>query len=200
MIDWHVLKDNDPNKHIDVALEFFEEFSAAYSSNDNIIWEICNEPNGPGWPQIKSYAEQVIPVIRQNSDGIIVVGTPNYSSEPNVASQDPLSGSNIMYTLHFYAGTHGDSYKVNAETAMTNGCAVFITEWGTTASSGTGASDLVASEGWVDWMALNNLSWCNWSFCNKDEGCSILSVPAGFAGPWNVSDFTTNGAWIMERL
>ena len=40
-------------------------------------------PNGTGvdWLKIKSYAEQIIPIIRKNDpDGIILIGTPAWAS------------------------------------------------------------------------------------------------------------------------
>jgi endoglucanase len=54
IIDWHVLNDNpsdrskngDPNFYIEEAKEFFAEMSALYKDRDNVLYEICNEPNG----------------------------------------------------------------------------------------------------------------------------------------------------------
>ena len=46
-----------------------------------MIYEIANEPNGVSWSTIKSYAEQVIPVIRANDpDAVVIVGTRGWSS------------------------------------------------------------------------------------------------------------------------
>ena len=68
IIDWHVLREETPLVHIDEALIFFEEISSLYADYDNIIYEICNEPNGSAtWEDVKTYANQVIPVIRANS-------------------------------------------------------------------------------------------------------------------------------------
>ena len=104
IIDWHILNDNNPNSHIDDAKEFFDDVSAKYSSNHNVIYEICNEPNGgTSWSDIKSYAEIIIPVIRKNDkNAIIIVGTPNWSQDVDIVSEDPITGyDNIMYAVHF---------------------------------------------------------------------------------------------------
>ena len=40
IIDWHILSDNDPNIHKEEALAFFDEMSALYAEQDNVIYEI----------------------------------------------------------------------------------------------------------------------------------------------------------------
>ena len=70
------------------------------------------------YPRIKSYAEKIIPIIRMNDrDGIIIVGTPDWSSLGMSGSasgkeilKNPLTGNfthNVMYSFHFYAASHG---------------------------------------------------------------------------------------------
>ena len=80
IIDWHILHDNNPNINKEEAKNFFKEMSNKYKDTPNVIFEICNEPNGnTTWDDVKNYANEVIPIIRENSDNIIVVGTPNWS-------------------------------------------------------------------------------------------------------------------------
>ena len=50
IIDWHVLHDQDPTVYQGEAEAFFAEMSAKYAKYDNVIYEICNEPNG-GFPK-----------------------------------------------------------------------------------------------------------------------------------------------------
>lgn len=78
IVDWHILSDCDPNQNKDEAIAFFREMAEVFADNDNVLYEICNEPNGgTSWDSIKSYAEEVIPVIRaQKPDAVILVGTP----------------------------------------------------------------------------------------------------------------------------
>ena len=71
------------------------------------------------WDSIKSYAEEVIPVIReQKPDAVILVGTPTWSQEIDKAAASPLTFDNVMYTLHFYAGTHKDDLRNRLETEI----------------------------------------------------------------------------------
>ncbi len=81
IVDWHVLNDSNPQKYKEEAKAFFAEMSEEFKEHENVIYEICNEPcNDTSWADIKSYAEEVIPVIRENdADAVIIVGTPNWS-------------------------------------------------------------------------------------------------------------------------
>ncbi len=62
-------------QHIDDAVDFFGEMSERYKDSNAVLYEICNEPNGNvTWnDNVKPYAETVIPVIRANTNAIILV-------------------------------------------------------------------------------------------------------------------------------
>lgn len=80
VIDWHILKDGNPKKQLKEAKSFFDTMSVQYKNQKNVIYEICNEPNGCSWNTIRDYAEQIIKVIRKNdANAVIIVGTPNWS-------------------------------------------------------------------------------------------------------------------------
>ena len=105
IIDWHILHDQDPTVYQGEAEDFFAEMSAKYAKYDNVIYEICNEPNGGAtWDgSVKPYAETIIPIIRKNDkDAIIIVGTPTWSQDVDAAADNPITGqTNIMYAIHF---------------------------------------------------------------------------------------------------
>lgn len=77
---------------------------------------------------VKSYAEDVIPVIRKNAkDAIIIVGTPTWSQDVDLVAKDPITGQeNICYTCHFYAATHKDNIRDKVKAAHEAGLCVFI--------------------------------------------------------------------------
>lgn len=57
VIDWHILSDQDPLDHVSESKEFFEKMAKQYGSSPNIIFEICNEPNGnTTWQDVCEYA------------------------------------------------------------------------------------------------------------------------------------------------
>ena len=137
IIDFH---SHEAHTYQATAVRFFEEVATKYGQYDNVIYEIYNEPLQISWVNdIKPYAETVIDKIRAiDPDNLIVVGTPTWSQDVDVASQNPIDRANIAYTLHFYAGTHGQSYRNKAQTALDNGIALFATEWGTVNADGNG--------------------------------------------------------------
>lgn len=48
IIDWHILSDGNPLTHKKEAKKFFKEMAKKYVKQKNVIFEICNEPNGSG--------------------------------------------------------------------------------------------------------------------------------------------------------
>ena len=73
VIDWH---DHHAEQHVNQAKEFFSEMARKYGSHPNVMFEVFNEPVHQSWSgTIKPYHEQVIPVIRQHSNNIIILGT-----------------------------------------------------------------------------------------------------------------------------
>ena len=178
IIDWHILNDNNPNNHIEDAKDFFNTVSKEYAEYDNVLYEICNEPNGgTTWTDVKSYAETIIPVIRANDkDAIIIVGTPTWSQDVDIASEDPVTGyDNIMYAAHFYAATHKQELRDKISKAIDNGLPVFISEFSICDASGNGAIDYNEADAWFEFIDKYNLSYASWSLSNKAETASLFS-------------------------
>ena len=101
------------NIYIDEAKAFFEMISSDYSKVPNIIYEICNEPNGDtDWNDVYTYSEQIIKIIRKKSpDSLILVGTPDYDRNLAPCVRNPLPYDNIMYVLHFYTASHHEGLQ-----------------------------------------------------------------------------------------
>lgn len=198
LIDWHVLNPGDPWSDIDAAREFWSYMSSKHKNKAHVLYEICNEPNGVNWDRVKSYAEDIIPRIRAN-DGTtpIIVGTPNWSQDVDAAANNPLSGSNLMYALHFYSGTHLSWLRDKADDAIRKGLAIFVTEFGTSQASGDGGPYLEETQRWMDWLAQNKISWANWSFCDKSEVSAALN-PGACGNNWN--NISQSGQFIKNHI
>lgn len=202
IIDWHVLNPGDPSKYTNEAKSFFETVSKRYAKYPNVIYEICNEPNGgASWSgNIKPYAEKIIPVIRKNApNSVIIVGTPTWSQEIDKPLSDPLNYKNVMYAFHFYAATHA-GLRSNVENCVAQGLPVFVSEFGTCDASGGGANDFNETQKWLSYFDKQGISYCNWSICNKDETCSVLRPGTSANGNWSESNLTENGKWIRNWL
>lgn len=200
IVDWHILSDCDPNQNKDEAIAFFREMAEVFADNDNVLYEICNEPNGgTSWDSIKSYAEEVIPVIRvQKPDAVILVGTPTWSQEIDKAAASPLDDSNVMYTLHFYAGTHKDDLRNRLETCVQNELPVFVSEFGMCDASGNGANDFDSTTKWLDLLNKYQISFCCWNLANKDESSSVFKAASTALSDWTDEDFNESGRWIRD--
>lgn len=202
IIDWHVLNPGDPSKYTNEAKSFFETVSKRYAKYPNVIYEICNEPNGgASWSgNIKPYAEKIIPVIRKNApNSVIIVGTPTWSQEIDKPLSNPLNYKNVMYAFHFYAATHA-GLRSNVENCVAQGLPVFVSEFGTCDASGGGANDFNETQKWLSYFDKQGISYCNWSICNKDETCSVLRPGTSANGNWSESDLTENGKWMRNWL
>ena len=200
IVDWHILSDCDPNQNKDEAIAFFREMAEAFADNDNVLYEICNEPNGgTSWDSIKSYAEEVIPVIREKkSNAVILVGTPAWSQEIDKAAASPLDYDNVMYTLHFYAGTHKDDLRNRLETCAQNGLPIFVSEFGMCDASGNGANDFDSTTKWLDLLNKYQISFCCWNLANKDESSSVFKASSTAISDWTEDDFNESGRWIRD--
>jgi len=206
IIDWHVLRDQNPQMYKEEAIAFFGEMAQKYGSRPNVIYEICNEPNGADvtWDGVvKPYAEEVIAEIRKyDSDNVIIVGTPTWSQDVDIAAGNPiLNQKNIMYSLHFYAGSHGDELRKKTEIALSKGLPIFATEWGTTLNTGDQFfPDKTIT--WLKFMKKHNISWVNWSVNNKgeDSGILVFNADREGKGEWKESDLSKSGVFVRKVL
>ena len=197
IIDWH-----SHNINLKEAKEFFNEVSKKYAKYPNIIYEIFNEPDYESWAEVKAYAEEVIGVIRKNdSKNIILVGSPHWDQDVNLPAADPIKGfDNIMYTMHFYAATHGKELRDRTDEAIKNGLPVFVSESAGMEASGDGPLNIKAWQEYIDWMEVHKLSWITWSVSDKDETCSILKKSAKSEGKWKEEDLKESGIKVREFL
>jgi endoglucanase len=207
LVDWHILLDQDPRLYQKQAIAFFGEMARRYGEYPNVLYEICNEPNGENvtWQgAIKPYAEAVIAEIRRHDpDNIIIVGTPTWSQDVDTAAEDPLTGfDNIMYTLHFYAGTHGQFLRDKADTALKKGLPLFVTECGTSQATGGGGVYEKEFLEWLSFLKKRRISWINWSLTNKGEDAGILVMNADREGRgrWTEEELSVSGKLVRSIL
>ena len=146
IIDWHA-----NSMHTQEARQFFGKIAQRYGRYPHIIYEIYNEPIEETWTSIKKYASEVISEIRRyDPDNIVLVGCPHWNQDIHLVTNSPLDGfQNVMYTVHFYAATHGDDLRQRTEDAVRQGIPIFISECGAMEASGEGPIDLESEAQWV---------------------------------------------------
>ena len=202
IVDWHILSDGNPNSHKKEAKAFFKEMSKELKGYNNVIYEICNEPNnGTSWKEIKSYAKSVISTIRENDKkAVIVVGTPTWSQDVDQAAADPIKGDNIMYALHFYAATHKADLRNKMTAAINKGLPVFVTEYGICDASGNGAIDKKEADRWIQTMDEYGVSYIAWNLSNKQESSSIIKSSCPKVSGFKKSELSDEGRWLYHLL
>lgn len=199
IVDWH---DHHGEDHLREAKKFFATVAQRYGHLPNVIYETYNEPLNVSWSEVlKPYHQAVIDTIRHyDPDNLIVCGTPNWSQDVQLAAADPLPDSNVAYTLHFYAGTHQENLRSKAYTALSNGAALMVTEYGATQASGDEGVYPDETEAWWKFMDEHHLSSCNWSVADKNESSAALKPGASVKGGWTEDMLTTSGILVRNHL
>jgi endoglucanase len=208
IVDWHMLDPGDPNYNLSRARTFFTEIAQRHKDKPNILYEIANEPSGVSWAKVKSYAEKIIPVIRaQDPDGIVLVGTRAWSSlgvsddsDEQEVIDNPVRASNIMYTFHFYAASHGSDY-LNALRRAADQIPMFVTEFGTQTYTGDGGNNFTRSQQYLDLMANKKISWTNWNYSDDERSGAVFNEGTCPGGPYTgTSRLKSAGKWVRDRI
>ena len=240
IVDWHAYFGNTrfPNPPpLDKTIEFFLELSDMYPNVPNIIWEILNEPIGnsstsPGvnnwWNDtLKPWKQTVTNAIRNNGDDrIIIIGTPRWCQRPDVAAANPVDGKNLVYSMHFYAGSiiSATNRNVNQDhnetgrqriitTMMLHQKPVFISEWGLTHSDGgqpvgnppgprLDTIDVPMTNIWMDFLEQYNIGYANWNLNRDRQGSAAIMNTTGSGDGSNPSAWilSPSGTYMREEL
>lgn len=202
IVDWHVLRDENPNNNIGEAIAVFEEIAQRYGDNPGIIYEICNEPNGDTtYDDIVRYAEQVIPIIRKYApNSLILVGTPNFCTSLSEAIEEPIQYPNIMYTYHYYAGISDCKFAMEEiGRGIKSGLPVFVSEWGLDSHDAT-EQHWKDTSAFLNYLEKERIGWINWSLSNKNEGYSMIKPDSIKLHGWDEEDMTDSGKFVLKYL
>lgn len=205
IIDWHTLSDKNPGSHLSAAKKFFSTMAKKYRGNKNVIYEICNEPNGStSWAQVKKYASKIIPTIRKHDkDAVILVGTPEWCQRVDQAAASPLPerlSHNVMYTFHFYAATHKADMRKRLQSALDKGLPVFVSEYGLSEASGSGKINKSQARAWMKLLSKYKVSSCAWNLSNKRESSAMIKPGFAKAFGFKYKNLTKNGKWVYTAL
>lgn len=182
IVDWH-----SHRLHLAEATEFFTAVADRYKGVPNVIYELFNEPVNDSWEDLKAYAESLIGTITSIDDShpLILMGCPRWDQAIELPAADPITCyDNVMYTMHFYAGTHKEWLRDASDAAMAAGLPIFISECAAMTASGDGPLDMESWKEWSEWADARGLNIVLWSLSDKDESCSMLTPEATSEGPW----------------
>lgn len=216
IIDWHILSDGNPQTYQSQAKTFFRTYAAKYKDYKNVIFEICNEPNGVNWQVVKSYAVSIIKIIRTyDADALIIVGTPQWSQLPtwsdSSAADNPIRANevggtgtglakNVLYAIHFYAATHYGDIQSNVTYAHNKGLPIFCSEFGVSDASGNGNIDLQNANSWMKLLKSYKISFACWNLSNNNESSSLLKASCTKLNSWKNKDLSTAGVWFVNTV
>ncbi|SCW61572.1 cellulose synthase (UDP-forming) [Ruminococcaceae bacterium YRB3002] len=202
LVDWHMLEKGDPNEEIEPAMDFFARISKEFKGCPNLIFEICNEPNGSAdWSDVIRYSDKVIPLIRENCpDSVIVVGTPEYDRNMGDPILRPLQFDNVAYVLHFYAATHQDGQREELQKAIDAGLPIFISECGICEADGDGTINFESAVKWFNILNKYKISYAIWSMSDKDESSAFFRPEFDPAEKITDAGMTTSGLWVRELI
>lgn len=202
IIDWHILSDGNPRKYEKQAVAFFKKMAKKYRKHTNVLYEICNEPNGgTSWSTIRTYANKVVKAIRTyDKKNVILIGTPNWSQDVDVAAKKPVSGKNLMYTLHFYAGTHGSYLRQKAQTALKKGLPLFVSEFAICDASGNGSLNKTEGNRWFSFLKKNKISYVAWNLSNKNESSALIKSSSKNTTVSSTSYLSAWGKWLRKKI
>ena len=202
LVDWHMLTPGDPWADRDNAVEFFSHIAARYADYPHVIYEICNEPNGVDWSVVKSYAEDVIPIIR-NIDpvALIIVGTTGWSSlgisegkSISLILENPVNADNILYSFHFYAASHSFNFFGNTVRTFAQSLPLFVSECGTQDFTGDGPNNFNESDRFFNMFEDMKISWVYWNFSHDWRSGAVLRYKG------NYTDLKDSGKYIKQRI
>jgi endoglucanase len=197
IIDWH-----SHNVNLKEANAFFKTIAMNYGKYPNVIYELYNEPDYDSWDSVKAYETAIISTIRSiDTNNLILAGCPHWDQDINLVADAPLTNvSNLMYTVHFYAGTHKQSLRDRCDAALSKGIPIFISESAGMEASGDGPINDEEWQHWIDWCELHKISWLTWSVSDKDETCSVLNTTASSNGNWHDADLKESGIKVRDKL
>lgn len=105
-----------------------------------------------------------------------------------------------MYSLHFYAATHGEEFRIMTEELSGKGLPIFATEFGITTSGGGSPIDIGSADEWIALLERERISYCMWAFSNVPEACSAVRSGVHKYSGYEREDFTETGLWLMDTL
>jgi endoglucanase len=197
IIDWH-----SHNINLKEANAFFKTMATDYGKYPNVIYELYNEPDYESWDSVKIYERTIISTIRSiDKDNLILAGCPHWDQDIHLVAESPLPhDANLMYTVHFYAGTHKQSLRDRCDSALKKGIPIFISESAGMEATGDGPINDEEWHRWIDWCEQRKISWLTWSVSDKNETCSVLLPSASSDGGWEKKDVKESGIKVREIL
>ncbi len=198
ILDFHQIDDTDGDSASE-ATAFWQYMAPKYADRSNVLYEPFNEPMDAStpWATFKPRAQAWVDTIRSAAPAnIVIVPSMSWCQKPGDASSSPLTGENLMYTMHIYPGNWDPTTEQQLATATAK-VPVFITEWGYILASNDaigGTNDPMWFANFRSTVDGNGASWSAWV---TDNGWAPpMFTDANFT---SLNDFgTKTKQWLAE--
>lgn len=130
-------------------MDFWGRMSESqWANHPRVMFDLWNESLDVGgfagwtWTNQKPYIQDAVDLIRANgANNIVLVTTPAFCAYTDLATVDPLTGSNLVYASHLYSDFYEGSNDAHLATALASGQAVMVSEWGSNQVANVGVTD-----------------------------------------------------------
>jgi endoglucanase len=228
IIDWHVLTPGNPNDRSTRGAGLLRRGVEANTRRvPNVLYEIMNEPNGKlSWAEdMKPYAEKMVATIRAND--------PDRRDPDRLGNLEPgrgrgrgRSGAGQEPDVHLpflsWQSRRSPAQQGAGGHRSRRGCLLF--RMGNHDHTGGGKLFLPEAETWLAFLDRHQISWTNWSLCDKSESSAALIGladamkqgrtalverdtpmepqtigPEGYA-IWPADELSVSGAFVREKI
>ncbi len=169
ILDWHsyhTIDGGDVTQYKPQQEAFFEYFSNKYSNQDNILYELHNEPYRNTASELLDSVISCANIIRNhNPDAILICGEGN----DGVVTMDDLfnktNNLDIFISPHLYTGEQTIDY---IRDRIRENRPIFVTEWGNSSLSGDDLPNDNEALKMFNLCHSNNISYCLWKMTYQE--------------------------------
>lgn len=186
MVDFHILgKNGNITQYTDMSKRFFTHFAQKYGKQENIFYELANEPHdGSNTDEVLvKYLKQIIPIIQQyDSNPILILGHRSWAAEDlrrfyeYAVKQEKID--NFFITEHYYDGNPYEKYK---ELYDSTDIPLIYNEWGNS-SCNSAVFDkqyTAITKKYLAWWNNENILNAPWMLCHGNYTYSLWNTELG---------------------
>ena len=180
LLDWHSYHSIDGG---DVTIyqteqeEFFRYFSGKYANNDNILYEVHNEPYQNTATELLPSVMSCSSIIRSNNEDAIIICGYGKSDNGKSAVNDmnyifnEVNNLNIFISPHLYTG---DQSTTEIKDCINANIPIFVSEWGNSSLSGDNKLNYSVGYEMFELLYANNISNALWKWTFQDMSTAVL--------------------------
>ena len=185
LVDFHILEgDGDINQYQEIADKFFNHFGSKYGKQNNIIYEIANEPFGTTSENLFKYIKHENEIVKKYDNSPIILCGWTYKDSENLSvyysKYKEHNINNVFISYHYYTG---EDIKYPQNIYRKTDIPLIFSEWGNFDGNPDSNTD---SDGYTN-MTIKYLEWwddnkilnCAWMLCGGNYKYSLWNHELG---------------------